>query len=141
VPDVPRALHGLFDHPALVVVLLCVSAATFVASVAGVPFFLARLPADYYARKERERLGLETAPRPLRTLAVVGKNALGAVLVLLGLFMLVLPGQGILTLLAGLLLLDLPGKRRLERRIIGSPRVLRVVNALRKRWQRPPLEL
>jgi hypothetical protein len=61
--------------------------------------------------------------------------------VVLGLLMLVLPGQGLLTLLAGLLLLDLPGKRRLERRIIGSPRVLGVVNALRKRWKRPPLEI
>ncbi len=62
------------------------------------------------------------------------KNALGVVLVLAGVAMLVLPGQGLLTLAAAMLLLDFPGKRRVERRVLGSPRVLGRVNALRRRF-------
>jgi uncharacterized membrane protein SpoIIM required for sporulation len=141
VPDVLPTLHELLRHPALLVTLGVVSIVMFVASVLGVPYFLARLPADYYSRREKKARGLETTKRPLRTLGVILKNALGALLVLFGVAMLVLPGQGVLTLLVGLLLLDFPGKYRFERALIGSPRVLRVVNALRRRWKRPPLEL
>ena len=36
-------------------------------------------------------------------------------------------------------MLDFPGKRRLERRLIGRPRILRSINRLRARFNRPPL--
>jgi len=43
------------------------------------------------------------------------KNLLGVLLFMLGLIMLVTPGQGILTLLFGLMLMNFPGKYRVER--------------------------
>jgi hypothetical protein len=52
--------------------------------------------------------------------------------------MLVLPGQGVLTLCVSLFLLDFPGKRRLERRILGYPPVLHALNRLRTRAGQPP---
>ena len=139
--EVFRSLHALLQHPVLLATLAAVSVVTFVASLLGVPFVLARLPADYFLKGKKKALGVAPSNRPVRMLLAFGKNALGALLVTLGVLMLVLPGQGVLTLLVGLLLLDFPGKQRLERRLIGTPRVLRVVNALRKRWNRPPLEL
>ena len=54
--------------------------------------------------------------------------------------MLVLPGQGILTILAGIMLLDFPGKHRLLRWIVAHPQVLRTLNWLRRRGH-PPLYL
>lgn len=82
-------------------------------------------------------------PLVLHVLAVVAKNVGGVLLVALGLMMAVpgVPGQGLLTALIGLSLLSFPGKRRLERRLIRRPLVLRTVNRLRRRFQRPPLEL
>lgn len=84
-------------------------------------------------------------PRPLvlHVLGVVAKNLGGLVLVALGLIMAVpgVPGQGLLTALIGLSLLSFPGKRRLERRLIGRPVVLRAVNRLRVRFDRPPLDV
>jgi hypothetical protein len=71
----------------------------------------------------------------------VGKNLLGALLVLAGLAMLVLPGQGILTILLGLAFLDLPGKRRAELWLVSRPPVLAAVNRLRLRAGREPLQL
>ena len=38
--------------------------------------------------------------------------------------MLVLPGQGILTILMGLFLMNFPGKYRLERKVVTLPQVL-----------------
>ena len=79
----------------------------------------------------------------VRGLAIVGKNAAGVVLVLLGLVMALpgIPGQGILTMIVGLTLIDFPGKRGMERRLIGRPRILHAINRLRARFHREPLDL
>jgi hypothetical protein len=66
---------------------------------------------------------------------------LGVALVLVGIPLVPLPGQGILTIFAGLLLLEFPGKRRVEIALIRRPGVLRAVNWLRRRAHRPPLEI
>jgi hypothetical protein len=113
----------------------------FLASLVGVPYFLTRLPADYFSRRERAALGIPSQPKSLpRLLLGVVKNLLGFVLVLLGIAMLVLPGQGLLTLLIGLMLMDFPGKRRFERWVIARPAVLRTINRLRQRTGRAPIE-
>ncbi len=79
----------------------------------------------------------------VRALALVGRNLAGAVLVVLGAIMAIpgVPGQGLLTMLIGLTLLSFPGKRRLERRLVRMPPVLRGINRLRARFARPPLEI
>ena len=59
---------------------------------------------------------------------------LGVVLALPG-----VPGQGLLTIFVGILLLDIPGKRRFELKIIRRPGVLKYVNRLRDRFNKPPL--
>ncbi len=130
-------LLELLRHPGLLAVLGVASLALLVASVLGVPIVLARLPSDYFTRAEPEN----DARSAWQLLLKIAKNALGVVFVVLGILMLVLPGQGLLTLFVGLLLVDFPGKRRVVRRVVGSPRVLGVVNALRRRWNKPPLEI
>jgi hypothetical protein len=75
----------------------------------------------------------------LRATLRAGKNAVGILLVLIGIPLVPLPGQGLLTILAGLALVDFPGKRRLELRVVRQPGVLRAVNWLRSRAHRPPL--
>jgi hypothetical protein len=49
------------------------------------------------------------------------------------------PGPGLVLIVIGVSLLDFPGKRRLEQRVVGRPRVLKAINALRARFGRPPL--
>ena len=77
----------------------------------------------------------------VRWCILIGKNAIGAVLLLAGLLMLVAPGPGILTILAGVVLMDFPGKRSLEQRVLALPAVLHMVNGIRQRAGRPPLQL
>jgi hypothetical protein len=67
------------------------------------------------------------------------KNLLGALLLVAGILMLVLPGQGILTILAALALLDFPGKRHIEMSILHIPMLLRSINWLRRRAGQAPL--
>ncbi len=126
-------------HQALSLWLAGLSAAIFVVSLLSLPFLAARIPEDYFSDARRHRSHFRGL-HPLAYLALrVFKNLLGWLLILSGLFMLVLPGQGLLTILMGLLLSDFPGKFTLERRLASNPRVLGAINWLRARSGQPPL--
>ncbi len=116
--------------------LTAASAATFIGTLVLVPLLLIRMPPDYFIRKHDHRLNRH----PLFYWSVIiGKNILGGTLLLAGTAMLVLPGQGIITILLGISLLNFPGKRRLEKRLVALPGVLAAVNKIRQRAKQPPL--
>ena len=60
-------------------------------------------------------------------------------MLLAGIAMLVLPGQGVLTMLIGISLIDFPGKHTLEARMISQPLVLQTINKVREKFGRSPL--
>lgn len=124
------------DNGALLGWLFVGSIASLVLCALLLPVIVLRLPADYFASSRDE----EPPPRSLAGwLWRIGKNLIGVVFLLAGIAMLVLPGQGVLTILIGLLLINFPGKRRLERRIIGRPTILNILNTMRARRSLPPL--
>ncbi len=130
-------LHEHFGGKVLTSVVV-VSVLAFLLGVMVTPLVLIRLPPDYFVRRE-------SAPPPSltvgRVLALAARNLLGGVLILLGLAMLVLPGQGLITVLVGVLVLDFPGKRAWQRKLVARPGVLRVINRLRARAGRAALEM
>lgn len=110
------------------------------ASLAAVPLLVVRLPQDYFVRP-RPRFGERLrAAGPLGKAWLLLKNLLGFILGVLGLLMLVLPGQGLLTLLLALVLLDLPRKHRLEQRIVRRQGVRKALDGLRRRFHKPPFD-
>ncbi len=112
----------------------------FVVSLVALPMILINLPTDYLVHPERpERHGLVKKILPNDTLYRVVKNLLAAVLLLGGLAMLVLPGQGILTIAVALALFDFPGKPDMIRRIVCHKRVLDSANWVRGKADKPPL--
>lgn len=113
----------------------------FVGTLLLVPWLVVRLPADYFHATHRPTLLWARLHPLLRALLLVGKNLLGLSVMLMGVAMLVLPGQGLLTILIGLLLLDFPGKYRFERWLVRRAPVLRACNWLRQRAGRQPLRL
>jgi archaellum biogenesis protein FlaJ (TadC family) len=118
-----------------------VSVLTFVGSLAALPIIVARIPADYFMRARQSRAASHNRHVAWRLIGMVVKNIVGFVFVLAGLAMLVLPGQGILTILIGLWLMNFPGKHALERRIVQQPRVLQAINWMRRKAGRPPLKV
>lgn len=117
------------------------SFAMFVGSAAAVPWVVARMSPDYFVADAVPSEAWRRRHPVLRVVLRGVKNGVGAVLVLAGLAMLVLPGQGVLSILAGLSLLEFPGKRRLELRIVRSPAIHRAIDWIRRRAGRPPLVL
>jgi hypothetical protein len=71
--------------------------------------------------------------------ALIIKNVVGAVFLLAGIAMIILPGQGVLSILIGVSLMNLPGKRKFQRKLIGQPSVLQTINKLRAKFNRPEL--
>ena len=117
-----------------------VSLGMLVVSALLVPFFVQSLPADYF-KKRKIRAKPSWVPMPLHVLYLVVKNIIGIVLIILGLAMLVLPGQGLITLIIGIILTDIPGERQAFLFVLRKTPVLKGMNWLRKKKNIPPFEL
>jgi hypothetical protein len=121
---------------------LLVFVLTLGASLAIVSLVLVKLPATYFKRSHN-RTFLANHPPMVRWLALLGKNLLGVVLVLVGIVLSLpgVPGQGVLTILLGIMLLDFPGKPRFEYWLVSRPKILHAINKLRHRFSKPSLVL
>jgi len=131
-------LDALRDHP-LLVWLGSGSVVMFVGTLVLVPLLVVRIPERYFAHARRPRSRLADRHPVERVVLRVLKNILGVVFMAAGAAMLVLPGQGVLTLFVGFGLLDFPGKYRLERWLMATRLVGGAINWLRRRRGRPPL--
>jgi Putative transmembrane protein (PGPGW) len=133
----PQSWTHLLEHLSAEwwLLLSLFSAVLFVSTVLGASWALRRLPADYLLTD-----GSELPARRLGRVGWVLRNGLGLILLVLGVAMLVLPGQGLLTILAAFSIMDFRGKRRLEHRLMLLPRVFDAINRLRRRAGQPPLQ-
>jgi hypothetical protein len=125
--------------PANVLIWFAVSSVfMFVGTLIAIPVILMRLPADYFDVRI-PRPWMENHNPVLRLIGHVVKNVVGAIFLFAGFLMLFLPGQGVLTMLIGLSLIEFPGKRRVEAKIVGQSTVLSTINAMRAKFDKPPL--
>ena len=118
-----------------------VSLATLVISFVALPIIVSRMRSDYFLPDRDEDRSFAHQHPAIRWTGLILKNLLGGILFVAGILMLGLPGQGILTILMGLMLLDFPGKQRLELWLVRLPAVKRALNWIRKKNDRPPLEI
>jgi hypothetical protein len=124
----------------LLIALTALSIIFFVGTLITIPFILVRLPADYFDTRV-PRHWLKDHHPVLRLAGHLVKNVVGSIFLFAGFLMLFLPGQGILTMLIGISMLDFPGKRKIEAKLIGQPAVLGAINAMRRKFDKPPLTL
>jgi hypothetical protein len=128
-------------HQAILWTLGAASIVVFFGSLLAMPALVVRIRADYFTHHKRPP-GRWAGQHPVvRHLLRIGKNVLGYLFVLSGIAMLVLPGQGLLTMLVGFLMLDFPGKYRFEKWLVRRRYVLRPINWLRRRAGRSPLQV
>lgn len=121
--------------------LAAIAAAVVLIGLVALPVIVLQLPPDYFVRDRRVPVRRVRRHPLLWWMVAIVKNILGLVLVAVGVAMLVLPGQGLLTMLMGLGLMNFPGKYALERWIFGRPAVASTLNRIRSVAGRPPLEL
>lgn len=109
-----------------------VSGVLAVVSLVLVPILIVQMPADYFLAAHRIRRRGFSA----RWLSLL-RNLVALVLLVAGILMLLLPGQGLLTILAAIILSDVPGKYRFERWLVLQPGVLKAINWVRRRYRKP----
>lgn len=114
----------------------------FILSLGSVPWLVAKIPEDYFLHHKRKKT------IPLNSTAIISyvlfriiRNILGLILLIVGFLMLFIPGQGLLTILMGLILMDYPGKYSVEKKIISYPTVLKGLNWLRTKANKPPIRI
>jgi NosR/NirI family nitrous oxide reductase transcriptional regulator len=129
----------LSEHKIALQWLTAFSLVLFVGSLLAVPWMVARIPTDYFMSKSEDGNESRRQYSGVSLIWRLIKNLLGGVLLLAGVAMLILPGQGMLTILLGVMLVDFPGKKRLEILIIRRPAISRVVSWIRRRVGRDEL--
>lgn len=110
-------------------------------SLVAVALIAVFLPADYFSNNSREKLAYANSHPLIYYSLLIAKNILGFVLLCAGIIMLVLPGQGLLTILIGLLMIDFPGKYRVTRFLVNKKAVYKPINWLRRKFNRGPIFL
>ena len=101
------------------------------------------LPEDYFKSENRNLISsVQNSRYPLlRLLVLITKNFFGVLLLLSGILMLVLPGQGVLTIITGLVFMDYPGKYKFERKLLRQKGVINSINWIRSRLSKPSLKV
>lgn len=137
--SISALMSWLSAHPLLLAWMGGASLVVFFGSLGIIPWLVSKIPANYFAHESRSPTHWKYAHPLLRLLVLIVKNLAGWILLLAGIAMLVLPGQGLLTILMSLILMDYPGKFQLERWVISHPGLLRFINRLRARRGKPAL--
>ncbi len=112
-------------------------------SVLMMVLIISFLPEDYFKSENRNLISsVQNSRYPLiKLLVLITKNFFGILLLLSGILMLVLPGQGILTIITGLVFIDYPGKYKFERKLLKQKGVINSINWIRSRLSKPPLKV
>lgn len=126
-------LAELLDNPSLIRGLLLFTTIFFIIGISIIPYLVGKIPYNYFLKNKRNWRESYTRYGFLFLLTTLLKNCFGVMLLLAGILMLFLPGQGLLTLFLGILLIDFPGKYKTERWLISQPAIANSLNWLRKR--------
>ncbi|XCN72438.1 MAG: PGPGW domain-containing protein [Candidatus Electrothrix aestuarii] len=114
-------------------ILGLISVLTFFGSLIILPWLVLRMRSDYFIRHRQEVDARYQRHPVLAVITFLFRNSMGLFLLLAGIIMLVLPGQGILTMVIGFSLMDFPGKHRLNERIIANLKIQRSLNWIRRK--------
>jgi hypothetical protein len=141
ITHVPLLIEWIQKHETIIWWVGSLSLVTLLGFLILIPVIVIKLPAEYFQKKtipsEHDIKGLSFT----RLMFVIFKNIFGVMLVLAGVVMLFLPGQGIITLLIGISLVSLPGKHKLVLKIVSQKTVWHSLNRFRAKFHRPAFRM
>lgn len=130
-----------FLNPETLILASAISIIMVIFMMAILPVLVLMLPTNFFVRELGAHPYLRRLPPYLRFIVLFLKNSLGVVLLLAGVAMLVLPGQGLLTILMGLTLIDGPGKDKAIRYIVSRKFIRNALNRIRRWGGKEPFDL
>src|SRR5210317_1401901 len=135
-----NSLLEIFEaYRSLIIWFGSISLFIFLFSLLTIKWLVALIPEDYFINRKISKVRSNNSA--LWYIVLIVKNMIGYSLVLGGIMMLVLPGQGVFTIIIGLMLSNYPGKYAIEKKFIAIPSILKSINWLRQKSNKPPLNL
>ena len=129
----------LSDYKIYLVWLGTLSFIIFIFSLLTIKWLVALIPSDYFIKKNNSEF---RSNYPIFWLvSIIIKNLVGYTLIVGGILMLVLPGQGLFTIFVGLMLSNYPGKFYIEKKFIAIPSILKAINWMRKKSNTPSIKI
>ena len=116
-----------------------ISLFVFLFSLLSLKWLVSLMPEDYFINKKDSKI--KTNNILIWYIVLIFKNVIGYSLILGGIIMLVLPGQGLFTIIIGLMMSNYPGKYFIEKKFIAIPTVLKSINWLRRKSNKPPIRI
>ena len=129
----------LMSYSSILIGLGTLSISILIFSIMAMGWFIAQIPEDYFIHDKRQGNHWNKYSSKARIAIVIFKNIFGGIMLIGGLFLLILPGQGLLTMIIGLLLIDYPGKFKLEQKIISIPSIFKGLNWFRAKAKKTNL--
>lgn len=140
-PYINDILQFMETHDELIIWVSTISFITFLGTLISLPLIIVRLPSDYFiADKNLARRFCQDKP-VLRIIMIVLKNVFGIIFLILGFFMLFIPGQGVITMLIGYSMLDFVNMRGPVYKIVRRPAVYNFINKVRERANKESIQL
>lgn len=134
-------LDWLQQNHDLLAILTVGSAITFVATLVFIPWAIIQLPHDYFSNSDSDRYS-PFGDHPVAIMVIdIIRNVLGFSLICLGCLLLVLPGQGVITIIVGFVLMRFPGKRKMVRWLVQRASVHQSMNWIRRKANKKEFEL
>ncbi len=106
---------------------------TFIGSLLAVPFIINRMKPDYFVRHWQEKAQKRRYHPGVALTVLLFRNCMGILLFLAGVLMLVLPGQGILTMIIGVCVMDFSKKEQLLKKIVSFKKTQQLLNWIRRK--------
>ena len=116
-----------------------ISLFVFLFSLLSLKWLVSLIPEDYFINKKDSKI--KTSNIFIWYIVLMFKNLIGYSLILGGIMMLVLPGQGLFTIIIGLMMSNYPGKYAIEKKFIAIPTILKSINWLRRKSNKPPIRI
>lgn len=109
------------------------SACAFLGTLVAVPVIVGRLRDDFFVNRKQRKQAHRVQHPLLSFIIFFLRNGMGCIFVAMGILMLFLPGQGLLTIVIGLCFMDFPGKDNLLQRLVQISNIQQVLNWIRKK--------
>lgn len=135
-------LIGIVDFDYIFVIFLATTSAS-IAYFMAITYIITQMDSQYFIRKDipndiaNKKKQLTSMSRSITYVISIAKVMIGIVLIVSGIVMLVLPGQGIITLLIGLSLVPFPGKNKIEKNLLSRKSVQHSLNWIRVKANKP----
>ena len=131
-------LYEFFEiYSALICLIAGFSALLTLTVAIAIPFYIGSLPHNYFVKSSVSN----KSPRIFEYRILffqITRNLIGVILVVSGIALLLLPGQGVLTIFVGTMLLSFPGKNQLLNKFIARNKVRDTLNWIRRTQGRSP---